>query len=158
MKKHFDCIGIVGYPRYLNALITHEILYKWLIKKGYKVFIENTVAKALKLDNPNTATLIQIGQYCDLAIVIGGDGNLLCAARILSYFKIKIIGINRGNLGFLTDLNPDNGFQKLSEVLSGNYFSENRFLLHVQVHQKKKILNLESQSMKWFYIQNMLLI
>lgn len=139
MKQYFNCIGIVGRPRHSNALTTHEILYKWLIKRGYKVFIEYNISKKLKLNNPKTATLIEIGQLCDLAIVIGGDGNLLCAARILSYFNIKIIGINRGNLGFLTDLNPDNRFKKLSEVLSGNYFVENRFLLDVKIYKKKKL-------------------
>lgn len=139
MKQHFTCIGIVGYPRYASALITHKILYKWLVKHGYKVFIEDNVARALKLNNAKTATLIEIGQSCDLAIIIGGDGNLLCAARVLSLYNIKIIGINRGNLGFLTDLNPDTGLQKLSEVLSGHYLLENRFLLDAQICKKKII-------------------
>lgn len=139
MKQHFTCIGIVGNPRHASALITHETLYKWLIKKGYSVFIEHIIARELKLKNPHTATLIEIGQSCDLAVVIGGDGNLLCAARVLSLYDIKIIGINRGNLGFLTDLNPDTGLKTLSEVLSGDYFLENRFLLDAQVCQKKII-------------------
>jgi NAD+ kinase len=139
MKQHFTCIGIVGRPRHESALITHKILYKWLIKNRYKVFIEHSIARELKLNNPNTATLIEIGQSCDLAIVIGGDGNLLCTARILSFYNVKIIGINRGNLGFLTDLNPDTSLKKLSEVLSGQYLLENRFLLDAQVCQKKII-------------------
>ncbi|QCI21500.1 NAD(+) kinase [Buchnera aphidicola (Hyadaphis tataricae)] len=139
MKLHFTCIGIVGYPRHESSLITHKILYKWLIKHGYKVFIEQTIAKTLKLHNADTATLTEIGKFCDLAIIIGGDGNLLCAARILSFYNIKIIGINRGNLGFLTDLSPENGLTALSEVLSGEYILENRFLLDVRVCRKKNI-------------------
>jgi NAD+ kinase len=139
MKQYFTRIGIVGRPRHASALITHKILYKWLIKNGYKVFIEQTIARELQLNNPNTATLIEIGQFCDLAIVIGGDGNLLYAARVLSFYNIKIIGINRGNLGFLTDLNPDTSLQKLSEVLSGHYLLENRFLLDAEVCQKNLI-------------------
>lgn len=139
MKQSFSSIGIIGRPRYTSALITHEKLYKWLVQNGYKVFIESSIAQELKLDNPKTATLIEIGQSCDLAIIIGGDGNLLCAARILSLYDIKIIGINRGNLGFLTDLNPDTSLKKLSSVLSGKYFIENRFLLDVKICQKKNI-------------------
>ncbi|MEA7188028.1 hypothetical protein ONJ45_28340, partial [Salmonella enterica subsp. enterica serovar Virginia] len=42
-------------------------------------------------------------------------------------------GINRGNLGFLTDLDPDNALQQLSDVLEGRYISEKRFLLEAQV-------------------------
>ncbi|QCI23740.1 NAD(+) kinase [Buchnera aphidicola (Macrosiphoniella sanborni)] len=139
MNQYFSSIGIIGRPRYTSALITHKKLYKWLIKNGYEVFVESSIAQELKLDNPKTATLIEIGQSCDLAIVIGGDGNLLCAARILSLYDIKIIGINRGNLGFLTDLNPATSLKKLSEVLSGKYCLENRFLLDVQICEKKMI-------------------
>ncbi|CAL4320696.1 NAD kinase [Buchnera aphidicola (Protaphis terricola)] len=139
MKQYFNCIGIVGYPRHSNAFLTHETLYKWLIKRGYKVFIEYNISKKLKLIQPNTATLLEIGKLCDLAIVIGGDGNLLSAARVLSYFNINIIGINQGNLGFLTDLNPDNRFKKLLEVLSGDYIIERRFLLDTKIYHKKKL-------------------
>ncbi|AEO07997.1 NAD(+) kinase [Buchnera aphidicola] len=136
MKQYFSSIGIIGRPRFTNALMTHKKLYKWLIKNGYEVIVECSIAQELKLDNPKTATLSEIGQLCDLAIVIGGDGNLLCAARILSFYNIKIIGINRGNLGFLTDLNPETSLKKLSEVLSGKYFLENRFMLDVKICQK----------------------
>ncbi|QIE01924.1 NAD(+) kinase [Buchnera aphidicola] len=136
MKQYFNSIGIVGRPRYTSALITHKKLYTWLIKYGYDVVIESSIAQELRLDNAKTATLVEIGQLCDLAIIIGGDGNLLCAARILSFYNIKIIGINRGNLGFLTDLNPETSLQKLSEVLSGEYFLENRFILDVKICKK----------------------
>lgn len=109
------------------------------MKKGYHVFVEHVIAKELNLKHPNTATLVEIGQLCELAVVIGGDGNLLCAARVLSLYDIKIVGINRGNLGFLADLNPETGLRVLSEILSGNYFLDNRFLLDVQVREKKTI-------------------
>ena len=49
MKQYFNCIGIVGRPRHSNALKTHEMLYRWLIKRGYKVFIEYNISKKLKL-------------------------------------------------------------------------------------------------------------
>ena len=50
--------------------------------------------------------LVQLGEQADLAIVVGGDGNMLGAARVLSRFDVAVIGVNRGNLGFLTDLAP----------------------------------------------------
>lgn len=133
MPKKFSHIGLVGKPRHPTALITHETLYNWLLEKGYSVVIEQKVAKELNIKAPQTATLAEIGQHADLAVVIGGDGNMLGAARTLSKYDIDVIGINRGNLGFLTDLDPDNAQQQLSAVLNGQYISEKRFLLDAQV-------------------------
>ncbi|CAL4319845.1 NAD(+) kinase [Buchnera aphidicola] len=140
MIIQFNWIAILGSPRNKSSFLTHTILYHWLIKKGYHVVIEDQISKFLNLNNPNTATVIQIGRTCDLGIVIGGDGNMLCMLRKLSCYPIKIIGVNCGNLGFLTDLHPDTMFYNLSKILSGKYSLEKRFLLEVNVlnHQVYK--------------------
>ncbi|XBC39899.1 MAG: NAD(+) kinase [Buchnera aphidicola (Chaetogeoica yunlongensis)] len=133
MKQYFNFIGIIGCPRHRQALNTHKFLYSWLINQGYNVIFEHEVASKLKLKDINIDSLDNIGIKCDLAIVVGGDGNMLRASRVLSYYDIKIIGINRGTLGFLTDLNPDTALQQLFQVLSGKYFVEQRFLLELKV-------------------------
>ncbi len=135
MNKTFNCIGIVGYPRVPATLATHEMLYHWLQSKGYAIIVEQQIAEDLALKGVITGSLAEIGQQACLAIVVGGDGNILRAARVFSEYDIKVIGINRGNLGFLTDLGPDNALQQLSDVLKGNYLSERRFLLEVEVHR-----------------------
>ena len=136
MKNHFKCIGIVGHPRHPTALTTHEMLWRWLSGKGYEVLVEQQIAHELQLSNVQTGTLAEIGQQADLAVVVGGDGNMLGAARTLARYDINVIGINRGNLGFLTDLDPDNALQQLADVLEGHYISEKRFLLEAQVCQQ----------------------
>ncbi|BDY96694.1 hypothetical protein MUTS15_53510 [Escherichia coli] len=103
------------------------MLYRWLCTKGYEVIVEQQIAHELQLKNVKTGTLAEIGQQADLAVVVGGDGNMLGAARTLARYDIKVIGINRGNLGFLTDLDPDNAQQQLADVLEGHYISEKRF-------------------------------
>ncbi len=125
MNNHFRCIGIVGHPRHPTALTTHEMLYRWLCGKGYEVMVEQQIAREqeLQLKCVKTGTLADIGQQADLAVVVGGDGNMLGAARTLARYDIKVIGINRGNLGFLTDLDPDNAQQQLADVLEGHYIS-----------------------------------
>ncbi|GBU13768.1 NAD kinase [Enterobacterales bacterium] len=133
MNKKFECIGIVGHPRHPSALATHEMLYHWLVSKGYEVVVERQVAQDLKLEGAQTGSLADIGKKADLAVVVGGDGNMLGAARVLARYDIKVIGINRGNLGFLTDLDPDNALQQLDDVLKGEYLSEQRFLLEAMV-------------------------
>ncbi|MFP3014600.1 MAG: NAD(+) kinase [Arsenophonus sp.] len=135
-KTLFEYIGIVGHPRHPEAMKTHEQLYNWLCAKKYRVIIEYKIAKHLKLKNASINGLRAIGKIADLIIVVGGDGNMLGAARILSRYENKVIGINRGNLGFLTELGPDNALQKLKEVLSGNFCEEKRFLLEVQICKK----------------------
>ncbi|CAL4042443.1 NAD kinase [Buchnera aphidicola (Takecallis arundicolens)] len=137
MKIQFRWIAILGHPRNFKYFLTHKILYDWLRQQGYHVVIEKSISKFLNLNNPNVATCIQIGETCDLGIVIGGDGNMLCILRKLSYYPIKIIGVNCGNLGFLTDLNPNNMIIMLSKILSGIYFLEKRFLLEVDILNAK---------------------
>ena len=83
----------------------------------------------------NFASTTDIGQSANLAIIVGGDGNMLGAARMLSRSNIKVIGVNRGSLGFLTDLNPEHFEKALERVLSGYYIEENRFLLEAKVQR-----------------------
>lgn len=52
---------------------------------------------------------------------------MLGAARVLARYGVAMIGVNRGNLGFLTDLDPENAQTQLSEVLAGDYLTEDRF-------------------------------
>ena len=80
MNNHFKCIGIVGHPRH-PCTDTHEMLYRWLCTKGYEVIVEQQIAHELQLKNVKTGTLAEIGQLADLAVVVGGDGNMLGAAR-----------------------------------------------------------------------------
>ncbi|MGP1928763.1 MAG: NAD(+) kinase [Arsenophonus sp. NC-WZS1-MAG3] len=135
-KISFKYIGIVGHPRHPEALATHKQLYNWLRAQKYKVIVEQQIAKQLKLKNTTIGRLIKISKIADLIIVIGGDGNMLSAARVLSRYENKVIGINRGNLGFLTDLLPDNALQQLTEVLAGHFYEEQRFLLETQISKK----------------------
>ena len=65
----------------------------------------------------------------DIVVVFGGDGTLLNAARKYLNYDIPILGINMGNVGFLTDINTDNFEKTIKEVLNGNYKIEERNLV-----------------------------
>jgi len=75
-----------------------------------------------------------MGKKQDLIIVVGGDGSLLSAARMAIKVNVPVIGINRGRLGFLTDISPQDIESQLGEVLAGSYSQEQRFLLQMRVH------------------------
>lgn len=97
------------------------------------------------------SSLIELGKRADLAIVVGGDGNMLGAARILSRFDISVIGVNRGNLGFLTDLNPENFQSALIDVLKGEFMEEERFLLETEIHRHGQIKVITQRSTKPYF-------
>lgn len=129
----FHTIGIIGHSCYPKAINTYYILYHWLCKQSIKVIIEQHTAHLLNKSNVMIGNLNDIGNRADLAIIIGGDGNMLRAANVLAKYNIKIIGINLGTLGFLTDLNPNSALIELSNILSGHFVNEKRLLLDVNL-------------------------
>ena len=74
-----------------------------------------------------------LGERCDLAVVIGGDGTLLNAARSLVDTGVPIVGVNRGRLGFLVDVPPDGGLEELVAIVEGRYIAEERTMLETRV-------------------------
>ncbi|HEY0894801.1 MAG TPA: NAD(+)/NADH kinase, partial [Cellvibrio sp.] len=80
----------------------------------------------------------EMGEKNDLIIVIGGDGSLLSAARMATKVNTPVIGINRGRLGFLTDILPHELETKISAVLAGQYKEEQRFLLHTRIYDEQQ--------------------
>ena len=130
----FKCIGLMGKATMPEAQESLYILYDGLRAHGYKVLLEKQSWEALT--PPKSAPLCsidEIGEQADLAVVVGGDGNMLGAARVLSQYEIGVIGVNRGNLGFLTDLDPDDVLEPLLQVLAGEYKTEFRYLLSATI-------------------------
>lgn len=78
----------------------------------------------------------EMGQKEDVIVVVGGDGSLLSAARMAIKINVPVIGINRGRLGFLTDISPQDIETQLLSVLSGEYTEERRFLLQTRIHDE----------------------
>ncbi len=139
IQRKFQTIAIVGKPRHDIALETHLAVYNWLKDRQYNVLVETNIAKQLNL--PNAAAIAEIGEWADLVIVIGGDGNMLGMARQLAKYHVPLIGINRGNLGFLTDIAPQTAFEQLHSCLErGEFFIEDRFLLEVKIEQNGKVI------------------
>ena len=141
LHRSFKTIGLVGKPRNDINLQMHKNLFHWLMEHGYQVLVEKDVAEKLALSAKNLATLDEIGCHAQLAIVIGGDGNMLGRARVLAKYNIALIGINRGNLGFLTDIDPKNTYAQLEACLEqGEFFVEERFLLEAKIEHANKIV------------------
>jgi NAD+ kinase len=76
----------------------------------------------------------------DLAVVLGGDGTLLAAARLLGDRQVPIVAINHGGLGFLTEVTLEEMYPALEHVLSGKFVMQTRMMMDVQVSRAGKNL------------------
>lgn len=109
----------------------HETLLKlidYLAMQNIDTFLDEDTAEHFDI---SLAILprADMGKKQDVIVVVGGDGSLLSAARMAIKVNVPVIGINRGRLGFLTDIHPDALESQLGEVLNGHYQEEYRFLL-----------------------------
>lgn len=133
-----DCfrnIGLVGRQGSSPVIQSLEHLIPFLQGEGLNVIIDKRISDAIPNHGLQQSTVKMMGQSCDLVVVVGGDGSLLGAARELAQSSVAVLGINRGNLGFLTDIAPDEIEQKVGEVLRGEYHTEPRFLIEALVER-----------------------
>ena len=144
MSNLYNTIGLIGKPHHEGASSTIETLHQYLTQHGYQVLVENSVAQTVNIDNVIMASLTSIGEQADLAIVVGGDGYMLGAARVLACYNIGVIGVNRGNLGFLTDLSPDDLIPPLEAILNGESRAEQRFIIEAEVYRHGKLKSTNS--------------
>lgn len=130
---HFHTVGIIGryQDRGLDAPLRN--IAETLTKAGCAVLIESDTARNTNIRDYDTASYDQLGQRADLAVVMGGDGTMLGAARLLACSGVPLIGINHGRLGFITDIPVHNATEALAQVLQGNFTSEERSMLEGRV-------------------------
>ncbi|WP_413662463.1 NAD(+) kinase [Microbulbifer sp. CNSA002] len=131
--SEFQNIGLIGRTESESAVISLKRLMAYLENEGYSIVLEEDTATSVCGHNARVSERNRLGELCDLVIVVGGDGSLLGAARALARYSVPLLGINRGRLGFLTDITPDQVEDKVGEVLAGKYMAESRFLLDMSV-------------------------
>lgn len=139
MMDKFHNIGIIGRLGSQQVIDTVFRLKKFLLTKNLHILLEESIAKAIPEHGLQVGSYKLMGESCDLAIVVGGDGSVLGAARELAPFDVPLLGVNRGYLGFLTDITPDDLEKQISEVLMGQYIIEERFLLETKTFRQDKI-------------------
>lgn len=127
--KNFSTVGIFCKEKDDRIKVTLTTLYEFLLEKNYKVVALKNSAR--HIDIPATKKK----EFCDLidlAIVVGGDGTLLKAGRLLADKNIPVIGINLGRLGFLADVSPNMIVEQLTPMLASESIIETRSLLYAE--------------------------
>lgn len=137
MTTQFKVIGIYGRVRNPGVIEALKTVIRYLQKLGQTIVIDSVTAKALDDTTLTQVPPAELSKQAELLIVVGGDGSLLHAAHTVIHNEIPVIGINRGRLGFLTDIHPTE-LQKIADILQGKYTLEKRFLLNatVKLHDK----------------------
>jgi len=136
----FKTIGVFG--KYRDASVEEPLksLTKHLESKGIRVKLGHTTAAEITRDLPQESISDDLCAGIDLAIVIGGDGTLLHVASDIAPTNVPIVGINRGRLGFLTDIPQADMLSEIDAILDGNYSIESRMMLDVQVKRDAQVL------------------
>lgn len=132
----FNTVGLIGRLGSDKVVDSLERLVVLLSARGHKVLVEDRTATVIPGHGQPEATRRAIGELCDLVIVVGGDGSLLGAARTLCKTGTLVLGVNRGRLGFLTDISPDQLEACVCAVLEGHFEREQRFLLDAELFRQ----------------------
>ncbi len=124
-------IGRFADPRVAEsafALLPH------LRSRGVEVLVNEDAELPLEAGAVVRLPEAAIAERADLVIAIGGDGTLLYAARLVAKRGVPLLGINRGRLGFLTDVMPQDMIESVEAALEGQLESEERTLLFACLH------------------------
>ena len=140
VKSQFRHVALIGKYQMAHAAnavaasrATLDEIAHFLMDQGCEVVMEADTAAKLGLSTYTAMDVDAIGRHCDLCLVVGGDGTMLGIGRRLAQFKVPLIGINQGRLGFITDIALDQYAATLAPMLTGQYEVDDRSLMHAQV-------------------------
>ena len=138
MPPAFKTVALIG--RYNTAEIAESLLglATLLQQRGCVVLIEKETAANIGGNGFASGDYAAIGAQADLAVVLGGDGSMLSAARHLAAHGVPLVGVNQGRLGFMTDIAFSPMRETIELLLSGQYTIEERTMLEAKVLRGEK--------------------
>ncbi|MFM9980627.1 MAG: NAD kinase [Burkholderiales bacterium] len=134
--RHIALIGKFQSPEIAESL---HALAGFLRERGCDVMVEQETARNIGAA-ARAASYAEIGASADLAVVVGGDGTMLAAARNLVRYRVPVVGINQGRLGFMTDIALHDMRRSMGAILSGEYSIEERSLIDAEIVRDGKVL------------------
>ncbi|MDO9234585.1 MAG: NAD kinase [Aquabacterium sp.] len=136
--SRFRHAALIGKFQALGIRPVLEDVAHLLTRAGVDVSLEHDTAQNTGMTDYPALSLKEIGQHCDVAVVLGGDGTMLAIARELAQYNIPLIGINQGRLGFITDIQHKEMATALPLILAGQYEEEKRALLEGAVLRPRR--------------------
>ena len=133
MPRRFQHAALVGKYQADGIRPLLEEIAHFLVHQGLEVSFEHQTALNTGVTDFDALTLDQIGQQCDLAVVVGGDGTMLGIARQLARYNLPVVGINQGRLGFITDVPIGQYREALAPLIAGDFEEDFRAMIEGQV-------------------------
>ena len=143
MPEKFQNIALVGRRHTTGVVETITALTGYLLSLGKNVISEKETARLVPDAQLQVVPRERLADFCELLIVVGGDGSMLSVASLAAKQHLPVLGINRGRLGFLTDIHPDK-IDKIAAILNGEYTEEERFLLKVELINDGKTIAIDT--------------
>ncbi|HUX72356.1 MAG TPA: NAD(+)/NADH kinase [Steroidobacteraceae bacterium] len=135
MPHPFTSVALVGNAKDSRVADCMLSLVAHLHKRGLNILVDAALPLAFGVDSVAQCPERQFAARADLIIAIGGDGTLLYAASLVAGRPVPLIGINRGRLGFLTDVSPTSMIEDVDSVLDGRYSEDRRALLAARLER-----------------------
>jgi NAD+ kinase len=129
MNKSFSRIALVGKIEDARVADSMALLATHLRARGLSVSVDRDAVMEGLPNGLLRRPVSELGQEVDLIVAIGGDGTMLFAAQLALSRGVPLLGVNRGRLGFLTDVLPDEMIASVDGVLAGSYETDRRELL-----------------------------
>lgn len=132
-------IGILVNKGKPKAYVVASELASLLEQRNAGICLEPEIAK--EIGRPDLSLEAErFPERADLLFVLGGDGTLLGIARRFAPYRLPILGINLGNLGFLSEAEPEDLSMAVDRVLAGDYYIEDRMMLDAEVVRDGQVL------------------
>jgi NAD+ kinase len=132
MSLAFRRVALIGKLRSAEIASSLHDLTVFLKQRGCEVLLERETAADLGARGADYET---IGKGADLAVVVGGDGTMLAAARNLVRHRVPVTGVNQGRVGFMTDIAHADMLAGVGAILDGKYSVEERGLLDAEIRR-----------------------
>src|SRR3984893_5371768 len=134
------CCALVG--RFTDPRIAESVsaLLPHLASRGVRVLVSEDATLAAGLAGVVRVAERELAERADLIIALGGDGPRLCPARLAARHAVPLLGVNRGRLGFLTDVMPQDMLPAVDAALAGKLQADERPLLTAQLHSAPRQL------------------
>jgi NAD+ kinase len=133
MNKRFSRIALVGKVEDARVADSMTALARHLRSRGLVVLVDTGVTVGDLPKDVERRPAAELARDADLIVAIGGDGTMLYAAQLAIGRDIPLLGINRGRLGFLTDVLPDDMLESFDTILQGRYETDVRNLLEARL-------------------------